>query len=264
MPRAGKSPPLPACSDCHSDAHGRRGSGQAGSDAVAKIATRSRASGRPVIRWTGTTKRLSPCVGRTWPSPVTLCHRPLGIGFHGRPTWLRPTTPARPATRIPIWDRPTSIPRTPGCVSCHDQDHLARRSPSTTARPASPWRAGTRRPTVWPAIRDPNRAIGFSGRGPALRRLPRGCPPGPVRGQADTRRFGGRLRPCHVTVDWLAEKFDHDTRQPFRPGQGGHERVACAACHLPVEAGNDRLLHFKPLPVACKDCHVNVQAPRRG
>jgi hypothetical protein len=38
--------------------------------------------------------------------------------------------------------------------------------------------------------------------------------------------------------------------------------VSCKACHQPLEVGNDRLLHFKPLPVSCKNCHVNVPAPR--
>ena len=61
---------------------------------------------------------------------------------------------------------------------------------------------------------------------------------------------------CHVTVDWLAEKFDHERDSSFAL-KGGHERVACKVCHLPLETGNDRLLHFKPLPTACKDCHAN-------
>ena len=68
---------------------------------------------------------------------------------------------------------------------------------------------------------------------------------------------------CHVSVDWLAEKFDHNRDSRFTL-KGGHERVACVACHRPLESGNDRLLHFKPLPVACKDCHANVSGPEGG
>jgi hypothetical protein len=37
--------------------------------------------------------------------------------------------------------------------------------------------------------------------------------------------------------------------------------VTCVTCHRPLEPGNDRLLHFKPLPIACKGCHVNVPGP---
>jgi hypothetical protein len=57
---------------------------------------------------------------------------------------------------------------------------------------------------------------------------------------------------CHVTVDWLAEKFDHDRDSRF-PLRGGHEGVACTACHRPLEGG--RSLRFKPLDTACATCH---------
>ena len=66
---------------------------------------------------------------------------------------------------------------------------------------------------------------------------------------------------CHVTTDWFAEKFDHERDSRF-PLRGGHERTACTACHRPVDAAEPRLLHFKPLPVACRDCHTGaVPAP---
>ncbi len=57
---------------------------------------------------------------------------------------------------------------------------------------------------------------------------------------------------CHVTLDWLAEKFDHDRDSRF-PLRGGHEAVACRACHPPLEGG--RSLRFKPLDTACASCH---------
>lgn len=57
---------------------------------------------------------------------------------------------------------------------------------------------------------------------------------------------------CHVSVDWLAEKFDHDRDSRF-PLHGGHEGVACTKCHPPLE--NGRSLRFKPLDVACAACH---------
>lgn len=67
---------------------------------------------------------------------------------------------------------------------------------------------------------------------------------------------------CHVTVDWFAEKFDHEKDSRF-PLRGGHEQVACTGCHPPVKPANDRLLKFKPLPTACKDCHTGVR-PQGG
>jgi hypothetical protein len=57
---------------------------------------------------------------------------------------------------------------------------------------------------------------------------------------------------CHVTVDWLAEKFDHDRDSRF-PLRGGHEAVACKSCHQPLEGA--RSLRFKPLDTACATCH---------
>ena len=62
---------------------------------------------------------------------------------------------------------------------------------------------------------------------------------------------------CHVTVDWLAEKFDHEKDSRFSL-KGGHENVACNKCHLPASAENPRLLEYKPLPVSCKECHVGT------
>jgi hypothetical protein len=68
---------------------------------------------------------------------------------------------------------------------------------------------------------------------------------------------------CHVATDWLAEKFDHEKDSRF-PLRGGHEKVACAKCHLPIAADNPRLLHYKPLPSECKACHINEPAVRKG
>lgn len=68
---------------------------------------------------------------------------------------------------------------------------------------------------------------------------------------------------CHVATDWLAEKFDHEKDSRF-PLRGGHERTACGKCHLPVAAAQPRLLHYKPLPVDCRACHVNVPAAQKG
>ncbi len=60
----------------------------------------------------------------------------------------------------------------------------------------------------------------------------------------------------HDIRDWLAEKFDHDRDSRFSL-RGGHERVACAVCHLPLPEAEGRSLRFKPLPVDCRACHTN-------
>jgi predicted CXXCH cytochrome family protein len=68
---------------------------------------------------------------------------------------------------------------------------------------------------------------------------------------------------CHVTVDWFAEKFDHETDSRF-PLRGGHENVACRTCHIPRLQDDQRLVHFKPLPVDCRGCHGNAPDSGQG
>jgi hypothetical protein len=68
---------------------------------------------------------------------------------------------------------------------------------------------------------------------------------------------------CHVATDWLAEKFDHEKDSRF-PLRGGHEKVACGKCHLPISADQPRLLHYKPLQIECRACHVNPPAIQKG
>jgi len=60
---------------------------------------------------------------------------------------------------------------------------------------------------------------------------------------------------CHVTTDWLAEKFNHETDARFAL-KGGHERTPCAGCHKP-ETGPDGVVmtRYKPLPMECRACH---------
>jgi len=65
----------------------------------------------------------------------------------------------------------------------------------------------------------------------------------------DGRRACGR---CHVTLDWLAEGFDHDRDSRF-PLRGGHERIACSACHRPLSPGHS--LEFKGIETRCAACH---------
>jgi len=70
-------------------------------------------------------------------------------------------------------------------------------------------------------------------------------------------QFGARANDCascHNTNKWRPSLFDHD--KTVFPLKGGHENVACSACHTlkkPVN-GTDVLL-YKPTPTACADCH---------
>jgi hypothetical protein len=68
---------------------------------------------------------------------------------------------------------------------------------------------------------------------------------------------------CHVTVDWFAEKFDHETDSRF-PLRGGHSKVACTVCHQPQAGGNAGLLIYKPLSLECVSCHTNTPVVKDG
>ncbi len=72
-------------------------------------------------------------------------------------------------------------------------------------------------------------------------------------------QFGARgidCAGCHNSNKWRPSLFDHEkTKFSLK---GGHQNVACSACHTlkkPVD-GKD-VLFYKPTPVACEACHGN-------
>jgi hypothetical protein len=72
-----------------------------------------------------------------------------------------------------------------------------------------------------------------------------------------SNQFGARADDCagcHNSLKWKPSLFDHD-KTAF-PLKGGHENVACSACHtLKKPAGGNLVLFYKPTPKACSDCH---------
>ena len=70
-------------------------------------------------------------------------------------------------------------------------------------------------------------------------------------------QFGARVNgcaDCHNTTQWRPSLFDHEkTRFSLK---GGHEDVACSACHtLKKQVGGNLVLFYKPTPTACEACH---------
>ena len=59
---------------------------------------------------------------------------------------------------------------------------------------------------------------------------------------------------CHVTKDWLAEKFDHDRDSRFAI-KGGHLNVPCASCHKAETVNGNTIIRYKPLRYDCAACH---------
>lgn len=70
-------------------------------------------------------------------------------------------------------------------------------------------------------------------------------------------QFGARradCASCHNTNKWRPSLFDHDKTE--FPLKGGHENVACSACHTVKKPVNgSEVLFYKPTPSRCEDCH---------
>lgn len=59
---------------------------------------------------------------------------------------------------------------------------------------------------------------------------------------------------CHTSVDWLAEKFDHEKDAGFSL-KGGHRFVPCSGCHKAEDRNGIKVVRYKPLNTKCESCH---------
>lgn len=65
---------------------------------------------------------------------------------------------------------------------------------------------------------------------------------------------GQKCESCHNSNKWRPSLFDHE-KTGFTL-KGGHENVACSACHTLRKAVNGTMvLFYKPTPKACEACH---------
>jgi hypothetical protein len=62
--------------------------------------------------------------------------------------------------------------------------------------------------------------------------------------------------PCHSAVSWKALLFDHNRRSRYQL-TGKHISVACEKCHTRVAMNQRMVVKYKPLGMACIDCHSN-------
>jgi len=68
------------------------------------------------------------------------------------------------------------------------------------------------------------------------------------------RERAERCESCHNTNKWRPSLFDHE-KTGF-PLKGGHENVACSACHTLKKPSNGiDVLFYQPTPKACEACH---------
>ncbi len=68
---------------------------------------------------------------------------------------------------------------------------------------------------------------------------------------------------CHITDNWLADKFDHDRDSQFKL-EGAHQGVACQECHKKIEKGGIVFVKYKPLEMTCNSCHSDGGDRKRG
>jgi hypothetical protein len=129
------------------------------------------------------------------------------------------------------------------CATCHPKDpRLEAKLPAATRA-----RLELQRRPVKPSL--------------ALLKIPRAgdcrtCHRDPHAGQFKARTEAEGCAACHGLDSFKKARFDHAKDSRF-PLTGKHAKAACASCHKPAEGG---VVHYKPLPVTCVGCHVDVHA----
>ena len=146
-----------------------------------------------------------------------------------------------------------AIGRTVGCEACHSTkewkeltkfDHDATRFPLTGSHRATACAECHKPPNLELTMRHVN-----------FTKVPEKC--GECHENPHAEQFGDRAQQCdscHNTNKWRPSLFDHEkTGFPLR---GGHENVACSACHmLKKQVNGAEALFYKPTPKKCEACH---------
>jgi hypothetical protein len=86
------------------------------------------------------------------------------------------------------------------------------------------------------------------------------CHQDPHVGQFDDGGGPADCRRCHTPDSWRRLLFEHNRDSAYRL-EGAHIRVSCAACHRPENVAGRMTVRYRPLPMACIDCH-NEPEPR--
>lgn len=279
-----KKPAFAACRDCHRDAHDAAGRNRPAWLACEDCHT---VDGFTPARY-GLAKHAQaryPLRGAHQAVPCLLCHKPLGEGKGRQGAYARAVDLAPASARCVDCHRdphdgqadrfgpaggPAAVTAAGACLGCHDEaswrkvtfDH-GRADWKLEGRHARAACAACHKPVDAGKGKDKARRLPFK----VAAKHCAACHQDVHRGQFDDKPVAGAKSAdcarCHVPVDWLAEKFDHEKDSRF-PLRGGHEKVACGKCHLPMSPDQPRLLHYKGLPVECKACHVTVPAGAKG
>jgi len=273
-----QKPAFAACKDCHRDAHGAAARGRPQWLACESCHT---VDGFTPARYglEQHAKSAYPLRGAHLAVPCLLCHKPAAEAA-GRPAPYSRAADLQPAAarcadchRDPHQgqgDRFAGDPSADACAVCHDVAGWRR---VAFDHDRAEWRLDGRHAKV--ACVACHKPVAAANGKAGARTVPfklaeKHC--GACHRDVHGGQFADKPAPgttaadcarCHVTRDWLAEKFDHEKDSRF-PLRGGHEKVACGKCHLPIDATRPLLLHYKGLPVECRACHVNPPVPQKG
>ena len=89
-----------------------------------------------------------------------------------------------------------------------------------------------------------------------------GCHKDPHQGQLTRADLASPCERCHTTTDWKPTRFDHARDSTFAL-DGAHVRLGCVTCHKAETQGGQKLVRYKPLRTACRDCHAGRLAGAR-
>ncbi|MFO7609174.1 MAG: hypothetical protein R6X35_08230, partial [Candidatus Krumholzibacteriia bacterium] len=254
----GPKPAFGRCADCHRDEHGGQARGRPGWQACRRChGVEGFRPARFALADHDTT--AYPLRGAHRAVPCSLCHTagagsaaPAGIDL----------APAAAACTDCHTDPHRRAPgaSSQACTACHGQDswrtvafdHAATRFALTGRHAATACTACHRAPADAASP-----APAFGGEPTACAGCHQDVHAGTMTRTAAEAAAVDCAR-CHVTVDWLAENFDHDRDSRFAL-QGAHAKVACRACHR-APAG-EPLVVFRPVPVECAACHAVLPVP---
>jgi hypothetical protein len=254
----GAKPAFAQCLDCHTDVHEGETRGRAGWLTCESCHT---VQGFRPAQYSLETHQAGgfPLAGAHVATPCNECHRPTGLGDHPAvPDLAPPHTACTDCHRDPHLFASDSREGEAGCTSCHGNDAWR---PAAFDHGVTRFALDGRHATA--DCRKCHEPTGddlvFTG----LKTTCAACHDDVHAGQFTAGEETAACDRCHVTLDWFAEKFDHDRDSRF-PLRGGHERVACTTCHAPLSADEGRSLRFKPLPIDCRSCHTNEPFMKDG
>jgi hypothetical protein len=192
------------------------------------------------------------------------CHKPIGtkVPYHFDQlsciTCHEDVHMGQFAKRMSVRDGAGSVL---GCQACHSTKEWKDLSKFDHAQASFPLIGSHRAVACADCHKPPN--LELTMRHVDFARVPVKC--GECHANPHADQFGAKGRDCescHNSSKWRPSLFDHE-KTGF-PLQGGHENVACSACHtLKKPVNGTEVLFYKPTPKACEDCHgANIPKTR--